>query len=55
MLQESPGYCGGGMHNEVAVGRVIEGASGSCLRGSTIRRKCGTIVGIRSAAAVYDE
>jgi hypothetical protein len=35
LLLESPGSAGGGMINEVAGGRVIEGASGSCRRGAT--------------------
>ena len=35
LLMESPGSAGGGMINEVAGGRVIEGASGSRRRGAT--------------------
>ena len=35
LLLESPGSAGGGMIDEVAGGRVIEGASGSCRRSST--------------------
>jgi glutamine amidotransferase len=39
LLMESPGSAGGGMINEVAGGRVIEGASGSRRRGATFAAK----------------